>query len=723
MGPRYHKLPAVKIDKEKLVFPVKLVAKPVSGDGASFHWDIPLNAWVVEVVREPEYGHYEITGYMALKGNRLVVAEIGDGHEGLDVDSLVTVPLERIERKKRKYLQTALGRSHYGIPFHMSVTGNWRDDANPNHDGGYEILKDQDARVYPRVKIVNKEVGEISDPGETTWEVLSIPTHTLGTIATDLLAWAEERALDPSEYLYRVGKKAKGNPRYKSPPHPPGMAEQAVRSAGFHSIKYKGKKNTKEGQIQVFTGEDYAKGDLHLIGVGRPYGDTVSVWVLSSKAKPTKGPKQLKLFKNPQDSRQGLIAAAREVCAQNDHLNCRLFTQLVTGTAKLESLPKVKHAHIGDVLQFGSSPARHWALYLGKNEVVEVPEWGEPARIRSVAALVEEWDKPTYIRRTSLKAKRNPARLYSNKPGVLTAFHEQLSGGVHKGVRPSMVVPDSPLLLEGEPYWRGRLWADTDRRSADTGFVYILRLRSGVFAFTGQITNVGRNVPVGIGRSWWLITLAQLKDYQPDGRGVLPDAKRAIGTLHLPLRNHSGTSTRRVVRKGLISVANEAIRWAEEMVMPPDEYLYWGGRSRPLQNPKKNPQRGGAGILFIHGKKMLLMRRSSQVKNPGQWGIPGGGAERGESSLQTAIRETEEEAGRQAAAYVAHGKKGLSGTVRYFHGPLLFGAAFTTFLCLVPKEFKPKLNWEHDDWKWVTRQQADRMNLHKGVRKMLKEGI
>lgn len=527
MGPHYHKLPAVKIDKEKLVFPVKLVAKPVSGDGASFHWDIPLNAWVVEVVREPEYGHYEITGYMALKGNRLVVAEIGDGHEGLDADSLVTVPLERIERKKRKYLQTALGRSHYGIPFHMSVTGDWKDDANPNHDGGYEILKDQDARVYPRVKIVNKEVGEISDPGETTWEVLSIPTHTLGTIATDLLAWAEERALDPSEYLYRVGK----------------------------------------------------------------------------------------------------------------------------------------------------------------------------------------------------KAKRNPARLYSNKPGVLTAFHEQLSGGVHKGVRPSMVVPDSPLLLEGEPYWRGRLWADTDRRSADTGFVYILRLRSGVFAFTGQITNVGRNVPFGIGRSWWLITLAQLKDYQPGGRGVLPDVKRAIGTLHLPLRNHSGTSTRRVVRKGLISVANEAIRWAEEMVMPPDEYLYWGGRSRPLQNPKKNPQRGGAGILFIHGKKMLLMRRSSQVKNPGQWGIPGGGAERGESSLQTAIRETEEEAGRQAAAYVAHGKKGLSGTVRYFHGPVLFGAAFTTFLCLVPKEFKPKLNWEHDDWKWVTRQQADRMNLHKGVRKMLKEGI
>ena len=217
------------------------------------------------------------------------------------------------------------------------------------------------------------------------------------------------------KYSSKVGWKAKKNPRkgkrYKSPPHPRGMAENEIRKAGYHDIKYRGKKTTKVGPVQVFEGT--RSESVSLLGVGRPYGDRVEIRLLD-KPKP-KGPKQLKLFKNPRNARQKLILAAREVCAQNDYLNCRLFTQLVTGTAKLESLPKVKHAHIGDVLQFGSSPARHWALYLGKNEVVEVPEWGEPARISSMAALVEEWDKPTYIRRPasqveakSMRTMRNP---------------------------------------------------------------------------------------------------------------------------------------------------------------------------------------------------------------------------------------------------------------------------------------------------------------------------
>lgn len=92
------------------------------------------------------------------------------------------------------------------------------------------------------------------------------------------------------------------NPRYKSPPHPVGMAEQAVRSAGFHSIKYEGKRNTKAGPLQVFTGTSYQDGKTYLLGVGRPYGDAVSVRVLAAKKKPHKGPKQLKLFKNPRGS-------------------------------------------------------------------------------------------------------------------------------------------------------------------------------------------------------------------------------------------------------------------------------------------------------------------------------------------------------------------------------------------------------------------------------------
>lgn len=225
------------------------------------------------------------------------------------------------------------------------------------------------------------------------------------------------------KYSSKTGWKAKKNPKYKSPPHPRGMAENEVRKARYHDIKYMGKRDEGEGPLQVFQAREDRDNQLYLIGVGRQvvtdrygrsYGDVVKVKVLG-KLKP-KGPKQLKLFKNPRSGRQKLIVAAREVCTQNDTLNCRLFTQLVTGTAKLESLPKVKQARVGDVLQFGSSPARHWALYLGKNEVVEVPEWGEPARISSMAALVEEWDKPTYIRRPASQVEAKSMR--KNPKGI-----------------------------------------------------------------------------------------------------------------------------------------------------------------------------------------------------------------------------------------------------------------------------------------------------------------
>jgi 8-oxo-dGTP diphosphatase len=145
-----------------------------------------------------------------------------------------------------------------------------------------------------------------------------------------------------------------------------------------------------------------------------------------------------------------------------------------------------------------------------------------------------------------------------------------------------------------------------------------------------------------------------------------------------------------------------------------------------LPSTKKNPREsgkweylkhglhGGAGILFVHKNRMLLMRRSDQVRNPHQWGIPGGGAESRESPWATAVRETAEEAGWRAYRLAEK-----AGDVREYNGP----TGFTTFVVFVKEEFKPKLNWEHDAWKWVTRRQADRMNLHKGVRKMLMEGI
>ncbi len=92
------------------------------------------------------------------------------------------------------------------------------------------------------------------------------------------------------------------------------------------------------------------------------------------------------------------MQAAKGVCDQNTYMNCRLFVQLTSGNPKLESLPVVtrlpfgdfkgndfewtpkKHPKIevGDIIAWGGgdSTSYHWAIYMGGDEILEVPEWG-----------------------------------------------------------------------------------------------------------------------------------------------------------------------------------------------------------------------------------------------------------------------------------------------------------------------------------------------------------
>jgi len=70
--------------------------------------------------------------------------------------------------------------------------------------------------------------------------------------------------------------------------------------------------------------------------------------------------------------RSKILDAAKGVCDTQNVLNCKLFVQLTTGVIKPEILPQVEKPQIGDILSYGT----HWAIYLGDNELLEVPEWG-----------------------------------------------------------------------------------------------------------------------------------------------------------------------------------------------------------------------------------------------------------------------------------------------------------------------------------------------------------
>lgn len=118
-----------------------------------------------------------------------------------------------------------------------------------------------------------------------------------------------------------------------------------------------------------------------------------------------------------------------------------------------------------------------------------------------------------------------------------------------------------------------------------------------------------------------------------------------------------------------------------------------------------------SGILILARStgRVLLVKRSSKVRNPNVWSIPGGLVEYGESIVEGALRETLEEVG--------------------FDGPyldLLYlftrergEVDFTTYLGIVEDEFDPLLNWESSDAGWFDPSFAALPHpLHPGLRSL-----
>lgn len=104
--------------------------------------------------------------------------------------------------------------------------------------------------------------------------------------------------------------------------------------------------------------------------------------------------------------------------------------------------------------------------------------------------------------------------------------------------------------------------------------------------------------------------------------------------------------------------------------------------------------------------RVLLTLRSSGVRNPGTWGLPGGAIEEGESPESGARREAVEEVG-------------FSGHIE-LHPAYVFradGFTYYNFVGIVGSEFEPTLDWENDAAEWFDID-ALPSPLHFGVQKL-----
>ena len=117
---------------------------------------------------------------------------------------------------------------------------------------------------------------------------------------------------------------------------------------------------------------------------------------------------------------------------------------------------------------------------------------------------------------------------------------------------------------------------------------------------------------------------------------------------------------------------------------------------------------GASGVLFTAGsseanEKYLVTRRSSRLPNhPGLWGTPGGAIGKGETTLQAATREVQEELGLPRL-----GGASIAGAVDYDRPG---GWTYTTYLAHVPDAFTPRLDGlELTEHRWVSRVELEHM--------------
>jgi 8-oxo-dGTP diphosphatase len=87
---------------------------------------------------------------------------------------------------------------------------------------------------------------------------------------------------------------------------------------------------------------------------------------------------------------------------------------------------------------------------------------------------------------------------------------------------------------------------------------------------------------------------------------------------------------------------------------------------------------------------VLLLRRAKGEDHAGTWDLPGGKLKAGESPETAAVRECLEELGWNPG----HAGKWHCRRVRD-------GVDATTYLRDVDAEFTPRLNKEHDAWRWI----------------------
>jgi mutator protein MutT len=118
-----------------------------------------------------------------------------------------------------------------------------------------------------------------------------------------------------------------------------------------------------------------------------------------------------------------------------------------------------------------------------------------------------------------------------------------------------------------------------------------------------------------------------------------------------------------------------------------------------------------AGLLFTSDGRILLALRAGGQTRQGTWALPGGWVEEGETPLQAAVRESQEELGIR----LSRGSLFLKNCKIRWHGVL-----YIAWLTRTPVAFRPQLDRsEHTQYRWFLPGDLAGRRLHEGAEEVI----